>query len=217
MDNVYELISEGIGEELAAGSSDRVPAVTCTIEGDPLTEEDIARYVSKEGSLPAVKSDEKDIASLRARHHQVARLLAAGLSEGLVAELTGYKVAWISTLKNNPSMLELISHYRAPGDQATRAIAEKLRLLADLSLNQIIAKIEAGDADVNQLLAAVKLGADRSNNGPMAKVEHNHIHGLDEEQARRLHESARKVNSGRIIDITAVRKSLPAPELPDAG
>lgn len=208
--NLEENILEGIGEEIAAASSDRVPIVTCTVE-DILHEADLAEYCQRSGNLPAVKSDEKDLSTLRARHHQVARLLATGLPEGVVAELTGYQVSTVSTLKQSPSMLELIAHYRMPGDNATKEIAEKLRLVGDMSLERLIAKIEADEMDNNQLLAAAKLGVDRSNNGPMAKFEHTHVHGLDENQMRRLNDSARKTNAGRIIDIQAVRQSLPAP------
>lgn len=208
---LYESISDDLGQQLANAGQTKVPVVTCTVESE-LSEVDLAEYVEKVGELPATKSDEKDIATLRARHHQVARLLALGLPEGLVATLSGYTVAHISTLKNSPSMIELISHFRAPGDQATRVMSEKLRLLADMSVEQLIAKIAAGDADINQLLAATKLGADRSNNGPMAKVDHSHTHSLNPEQVAQLAQSARKRNAERIIPIEQVRQSLPAPK-----
>lgn len=210
MDGLHENILEGVGELIAEASSERVPIVTCTIE-DVLQPEDLASYCELSGKLPAQKSDEKDIQVIRARHHQVARLLAQGLPEGVVAELTGYEAAYISTLKQAPNMIELVAHYRAPGDNATRAIGEKLRLVGDLSLERIIAKIETDELDVNQLLAAAKLGADRSNNGPMAKIEHKHTHGVDEKQLQRLNDSARQANRERIIPIAEVRKALPAP------
>ena len=211
MDNLYDSISADIGEALAEAGQSKVPAVTCTIE-DELQPEHLAEYVERVGNLPAQKSDEKDLATLRARHHQVARLLALNLPEGLVAELSGYTAAHISTLKNSPAMIELINHFRAPGDNATKIMAEKLRLLADMSIEQLFTKLEAGEVDVNQLLAAVKLGADRSNNGPMSKVAHDHMHSLNEEQVADLAATARRRNAGRIIDITAVRGALPAPK-----
>lgn len=207
----YDMISDEIGEALVEASQTKVPAVTCTIEGE-LTEADLAEYCAQVGDLPATKSDEKDLATLRAKHHQVARLLALGLPEGLIAELSGYTAPYISTLKQSPAMIELVSHFRAPGDNATRVMSEKLRLLADMSVEQLIAKIQAGDADINQLLAATKLGADRSNNGPMAKIDHSHTHSLNPEQVAQLAQSARKRNAERIIPIEQVRQSLPAPK-----
>lgn len=214
MDLAYETISDELGEMLAEAGNSRVPAVTATIEG-VLAPEDIAAYCKRSGSLPAVKSDQKDLGTIRARHHQVARLLAMGMPEGVIASLTGYQAATISTLKQSPSMLELIAHYRAPGNQAIEALGEKLRLIADMSAEQLIAKLETGEVDVNQLLAALKLGADRVGNGPLAKVEHSHLHSLDEEQVKRLTESARKRNADRIIPIEAVRQALPAPQRED--
>jgi hypothetical protein len=210
MDQVFDTdaIAE-LGAEFAAAGNTRIPAVTCTYENE-LSEDDIREYVEKSGDLPAVKSDQKDLAMLRARHHQVARFLAAGLPEGVIATLTDYDAAYISTLKQSPSMLELIAHYRAPGDNAVRIMTEKLRLMADMSVEQIFAKLEAGDLDANQLLAAIKLGADRSNNGPMSKLDISHTHQLDEEQVQRLADTARKRNAGRIIDISAVRQALPS-------
>ena len=53
----------------------------------------------------------------------------------------------------------------------------------------------------------------------MAKVEHEHHFGLDDETVKKLAETARRVNQDRIIDITAVRKQLPSlpNEEPDAA
>ena len=214
MDNaaILEGLDEELGNSFASAGSKKVPIVTCTVEGPPLTEADLAHYVERCGQLPATKSDEKDVQTLRAKHHQVARLLALGLPEGIVANLTGYTESWLTTLKNSPSMVELISHYRAPGDTAARIIAEKLRFLADLSLEKAIEAVQADEFDGNQLLAAIKLGADRSNNGPMSKVEVGVVHSLDEETVQKISETARKKNSSRIIDVEAVRLALPAPQ-----
>lgn len=213
MDNsaaLMDSISEELGAELAAAGQKKVPIVTCTVESI-LAEADLAHYVERSGQLPAVKTDEKDVQTLRAKHHQVARLLAIGIPEGIVSSLTGYSASWITTLKNSPSMVELISHYRAPGDNAAKIIGEKLRMLADLSLEKAIEAVMADEFDANQLLAAIKLGADRSGNGPMSKVEVGHVHSLDEETVQKIAATARKKNSERIIDIQAVRQALPAP------
>jgi hypothetical protein len=206
---LHDSISESLGEELAAASGQRVPVVTATVL-DVLTEADLAAYCEKAGNLPTTqKSHEKDIGSIRARHHQVARLLALGLPESVVANLTGYQAATLSTLKQSPSMLELIEHYRAPGDNAVKVMGEKLRLLADMSLEALIAKAELGELTAQELLAAAKLGADRSGNGPMSKVDVDVTHALDEGLVSALAATARKRNESRIIDVSAVRKALP--------
>jgi hypothetical protein len=219
MNMALDSIGADVGEALRVAGQRKVPMVTCTIEG-ALDETDIAAYCEQVGDLATtVKSDEKDVAVLRARHHQVARLLATGLPEGIVADLTGYEHTYLSNLKLTPSMAELISHYRQPGNQAVELLAEKLRVVADMSIERLIENIEKNDLDNNQLLAAAKLGADRVGNGPLAKVEHAHIHMLDGDQVERLARSAREESRPRIIDVTAVRQTLlPAPEKDeDAG
>lgn len=212
MDNaaIMDAIGESLGDELS-GATGKIPIVTVTIE-DILTEQDIAEYVETVGELETTqKSNEKDVNSLRARHHGVARLLAIGLPEGVVAQMTGYQVGYINTLKQTPSMCELISHYRAPGNQAVADMTEKLRLLSDMSLNQLISKVETNELSIQELLQAVKLGADRSGAGPMQKFEHSHEHRLNDETVAKLAASAREANRGRVIDINSVRKALPAP------
>lgn len=204
-------IEDHLAAELSGGSS-KVPVVTVNIERE-LHPEDLAEYVELNGNLETTqKSDEKDVNSIRAKHHSVARLLAMGLPEGVVASMTNYTPAYISTLKNTPAMLELIAHYRAPGNHAVSEQVEKLRLLGNMSLDQLIARAESGELNSQELLQAAKLGNDRSGAGPMQKIEHNHEHSLNEEQVARLARSAREANKGRVIDISAVRKQLPAPK-----
>jgi len=86
MDNAHsiELLTDEISAELGNALGAKVPVVTCTIE-EVLQPEHIAEYLSKCGNLETTqKSDEKDVASLRARHHSVARLLATGMPEGTI-------------------------------------------------------------------------------------------------------------------------------------
>lgn len=205
-----DLMTDEIGEMLAASAQHKVPIVTCTIE-NVLGPEDIAEYLQASGNLDtAQKSDQKDVSVLRARHHSVARLLATGLPEGIVAELTGFDPAYLSTLKNNPSMIELTNLYRAPGNAAAKLIEEKLRMVGDAALSRILEEMPS--ANMQELIAAAKLGSDRSGNGPQSKVAHEHVHVLDPSKVAALADSARRVSQARIVDVNAVRKQLPAPD-----
>lgn len=65
------------------------------------------------GAEPAVKR-------LRDTHHMVARLFAMGLRPRAVAERTGYSLARISTLRQDPAFEELIACYRQDVDQSWR-------------------------------------------------------------------------------------------------
>ena len=186
---------------------------TATVEY-VLMPEHLAEYVErrKAQALPSQKSDAKDVHVLRARHHQVARLLAAGLPETVVAELTNFDAGYLSVLKNSPSMTELIAHYRAPGNAMIENMAEKLRLLGDASLNVLLQKLEAGELTNNELLQAIKLGVDRSGNGPASTINHNHEHRvIDVAELAQIALKAKETNRSRLIPLAEVRQALPAP------
>jgi hypothetical protein len=207
--STMDLLTEEISAELGNALASKVPAVTCTIE-EVLQPEHIAEYLSKAGQLTTTdKSDEKDVATLRARHHSVARLLASGMPEGVIAEITGYDNAYISVLKSNPSMVELVNHYRSPNNAVVEVIAEKLRTVGHAALNRLSDEIQ--DMDHNSLIAVAKLGVDRSGNGPMSKVAHEHTHLLDPEKIAALADTARRKSADRIVNVSAVRRALPAP------
>jgi hypothetical protein len=205
----FDLLTEEVAAELGNALGPKVPAVTVTVE-EVLLPEHIAEYLGACGKMTTtVKSDEKDVASLRARHHSVARLLAAGMPEGTVADLTNFDAGYISVLKNNPSMIELINHYRAPNNAVVEVIAERLRTVGHAALEKLAEEIP--NMDHHALIATAKLGVDRSGNGPMSKVAHEHTHILDPVKVAALAESARRVNAERIVDVSAVRRALPAP------
>jgi len=209
-----ELMTDEIAAELGNALGPKVPAVTCTIE-EVLQPEHIAEYLARCGNLETtVKSDQKDVATLRARHHSVARLLASGMPEGTVADLTGFDGNYISVLKNNPSMVELVNHYRAPNNAVVEVIAERLRTVGHAALERLAQEIP--EMDHHALIATAKLGVDRSGNGPMSKVAHEHTHILDPVKVAALAESARRQNAERIVSVNAVRRALPAPREPDA-
>jgi hypothetical protein len=215
--STMDLLTEEISAELGNALASKVPAVTCTIE-EVLQPEHIAEYLSKAGQLTTTdKSDEKDVATLRARHHSVARLLASGMPEGVIAEITGYDNAYISVLKSNPSMVELVNHYRSPNNAVVEVIAEKLRTVGHAALNRLSDEIQ--DMDHNSLIAVAKLGVDRSGNGPMSKVAHEHTHLLDPEKIAALADTARRKSADRIVNVSALRRALPAPreDFDDAG
>ena len=62
-----------------------------------------------EGQL--VTSQTPTLARLRGIHHEIARLLATGLSPAEVSACTGYSPSRISTLQADPSFKELLTFY----------------------------------------------------------------------------------------------------------
>lgn len=218
-DDILSCVGDAIAE--TSEPEGRQP-VTCVVEY-ALLPEHLVDYQDQHGNLQSTqKADEKDIQSLRTRHHGVARLLAEGVPEGIVAEISGYDRAYISTLKNTPAMIELISFYRGPKNETAKLIGERLRTVADMSLEHIEKRLsnpdEAAKLTVSDLTAVSKLGFDRSGHGPTSTV-----HNIDEhrlvlpEELTQLNRNARMKNASRIVDVAAVRNILPAPENTDGN
>lgn len=207
-----ESISAEFGESLAAGESSAPPAVTCTIDR-ALLPEDIHAYLDSSGKLTSTqKAAEKDVKSLRAKHHSVARLLAQSVPEGIVAEITGYTPQYVSVLKNNPSMIELIEHYRGPNNEAAKMVGEKLRNVGTMALERLEERIEQDELDDFALLQAAKLGLDRSGHGPQSQVTNVTEHRVVmPEELLRLSREARKRDQEWIVPVSKVREVLPAP------
>lgn len=53
------------------------------------------------------------VKSLRDSHHRVAQAVAAGMSNGQVAETCGLSINRVSQLRGDPSFIELVAHYRS--------------------------------------------------------------------------------------------------------
>lgn len=157
--------------------------------------------------------DPKDLKKLRSKHHSVARMIAGGMQQTMVANLTGYTQGYLSTLLESPSMQELVTLYRAQTGAQLEVIVERYRRIGDAALDELETRLENAEAragmDVHELLSIAKTGGDRSGTGPQHKhhvVNENHI--IDHAELRRRDQAAREGSSSRIIPIAA----LPAPE-----
>lgn len=206
-------ISDDFQRAMEQGSSAPTPAVTVTVER-ALLPEDIRAYIDGSGKLEtAQKADEKDVRTLRARHHGVARLLAQGVPEGIVADMCNYTPQYLSVLKQNPSMIELIEHYRGPNNEAAKLIGEKLRTVGTMALERLEDRIENDELDDFALLQAAKLGFDRSGHGPQSSVHSVTEHRVVmPEELLRLSKEARRRDASHIVSVEAVRAVLPAPQ-----
>lgn len=188
--------------------------VTCTIVR-PLLPEDLAKYLDEHGKLTTTQNlRDRDIKVLREKHHSVARLLAEGVPDSVVAVMAGYTPEYISILKNNPSMVQLIEHYRLPSNEAAKHIGENLRRVAGMAWERIEERIAKDELNSNELLAATKLGYDRSGHGPASSIhEVREHHIIDHAEIARRHAEARKRDQDLIVHPEDVRKALPAPEV----
>ena len=110
-------------------------------------------------------------------HHLVARLLAAGLRPGEVAERAGYSGTRISVLLGDPSFQNLIAEYRREEtiafaltrddyyERATRARNIALRLVEDK-----LADVDPDDVTIRELMGIHDSLADRTGYGKRSTV-----------------------------------------------
>jgi hypothetical protein len=165
--------------------------ITCTVEG--IVElEDLQALIADERPRTPDGASAGDITRIRERHHSVARLIASGMQQSLVASICGYTQPYLSLLLNNPSMEELIGFYRAQHINASEVITSRLRHVALDAVEDLATKLEAGELDPQELLGLAKLGLDRSGHGPQQKtlnVTEHHL--LDHAELTRLNIAAR--------------------------
>lgn len=145
----------------------------------------------EEGGLPT--SEAPTIAKLRGIHHEIAQLLAQGLSETEVSTITSYSLSRISILKRDPSFKDLVAFYQK---QKTEQFADMQKRLATLSLDAIgeIQERLAEKPDsisTSQLIELSKVTLDRAGYSPVAKSQNISV-SMSAEELRELRQAANR-------------------------
>lgn len=145
----------------------------------------------EEGGLPT--SEAPTIAKLRGIHHEIAQLLAQGLSETEVSAITSYSLSRISTLKRDPSFKDLVAFYQK---QKTEQFTDVQKRLATLSLDAIgeIQERLAEKPDsisTSQLIELSKVTLDRAGYSPVAKSQNISV-SMSAEELRELRQAANR-------------------------
>lgn len=91
---------------------------------------------------PSQGSTAPTLQSLRATHHQLAQLLAKGVTEGEASLLTGYSLSRISILQADPTFSELLANYSAQRDLAFADTLERMRVLGLSALDELQERLE---------------------------------------------------------------------------
>jgi len=190
----------------------RPTMTTCTIEG-ALEAEDLRELALGPGDATPDEDNPNDLKKLREKHHHVARLVADGLSQRLIANICGYTESYISILLNAPAMQELVELYRIQNGAAVQIATEKLKTVGLKALEKIESKIESDEMSNLELLSAAKLGLDRSGHGPQSKqalVSEHHI--IDHARLQELNAEARRRNAEYIVPQDDIREAIAAVE-----
>lgn len=118
-------------------------------------------------------SEAPSIARLRQIHHEIARLLACGLTETEVAASTGYSLSRISILKGDPSFKELLAYYAARSEEQFLDVRKRLAILGTDAVAELQDRLDyKPDSLTNtQLIEITKTTLDRAGFSPVSKSE----------------------------------------------
>lgn len=115
------------------------------------------------------------IKALRHQHHQLARLIAGGKRLEDVCLISGYSIAYVSNLKNDPAFKGLISHYEQQVDAIFIDVQERLRALGIHTVEELQARLaeEPNSFANRELMELAELCFDRSGHGKSHTINNN--------------------------------------------
>lgn len=134
----------------------------------------------------------KVVLKLRDSHHRIAMLFASGLRTAEVAAETGYSLSYISNLRGDPSMCDLVAYYHENhvDPEYVKRISSfqgKLARLREIAVDQLLEhaqeSTESGEKlRVRELLSMVGEAADRTGHGKhqVHEVQHTFAARLDQ-------------------------------------
>ncbi len=91
---------------------------------------------------PPVGRPLPELTKIRSAHHGLARLLAKGVAQTEISEITGYTPSRISVLKADPAFQELISYYESNTSEVFVDAGLRLQAIGLLAAEEIQARLE---------------------------------------------------------------------------
>lgn len=89
---------------------------------------------------------EQRLKSVTYQHHQLAQLLARGSAESEVSLITGYSLAYISRIKNDPQFRELLQHYGAKAEAVYVDVLDRMKGVGLTALGKLSERLEEDDS-----------------------------------------------------------------------
>lgn len=152
-------------------------------------------------AAPLPSSKAPSLAKLRQIHHEIARLLASGLSEADVAASTGYSLSRISILKSDPSFKELLAYYSARSEEVFIDVRKRLAMLGTDAVAELQDRLDfKSDSLTNtQLIEITKATLDRAGFNPVAKTESVSVL-LTGEELQKMKQNLGGGNNVRVVE-----------------
>ena len=144
------------------------------------------------------------IQKIRDSHHIIARLISTGMTLREVAENTGYSISRISILRNTPSVIELIEHYRnldtgawLKGRDLYNDQLLRLRMKAARQMEEQLDSADESDEPIplNRLISIMDSTSDRTGYHRKSSTENININ-----YAMNLEKAIARVKSIKVIE-----------------
>jgi hypothetical protein len=157
---------------------------------------------------------------LRDNHHRIARAIASGMSNIDVALACGVTPNRVSAFRSDPSMVELIAHYRSlktadwlkEYDPVIDFLRSNALKAAAMTSDILDAKAEAGEVlPVRELLGIQEIGFDRTGYGKVNKNVNVNVDFAANLEAMRKRSS--RAREPRQIEASAPRPQSPQGEV----
>lgn len=161
--------------------------VPVSVEGVRALEEREIAAVPENWEAPGRGQLAPTVQMLRAKHHEIARLLTVGMSVVEIAEVVGTTPTTVNRLRRTPAFADLLYSYMAQRDAAAVDIGARLKGVAALALDKLAERLEEPaqlmPLDVLQKTAMGLL--DRAGHSPVQKSVNLHA-GVTAEQIREI-------------------------------
>ncbi|RPJ49898.1 MAG: hypothetical protein EHM23_36025 [Acidobacteria bacterium] len=203
MDGIdIEELAAQIGLQLPSARGRKPRELSTRLEvGDPrpLRAEDV---VAPGPQTPLPTSVPPALQKLRSRHHQLAQLLASGLTDFQVSVALGYSLSRISILKGDPTFKELLSYYEKQHEALHLDVQERLIHLGLDSVEVLQHRLDESPDEFSnkELLEVAEMALDRTGHGKSSTV--SVLHGLDEDTHALLKAQHEASKSGRVLNLS---------------
>jgi hypothetical protein len=183
------------------GPADTGPLVHAFVR--PLRPEDLPLL---NAPRPPVKPEGTALKRLGNRHHALARHLAGGMKPEEAAHVTTYAIATVRVLLTNPAFQELIEFYRTDIQREARSNFERLAGLSADAADELQTRLEEEPEklSVGQLIEVIKMGADRTGNGPQSSNVTLNINANLADRMKAAREAARAASQPVTIEGTVL-------------
>ena len=148
------------------------------------------------------------IKRLKQIHHELARLIASGLTMAEVAASTGYSASRISILQKDPSFKGLVDHYKAHRDEIFCDVHKRMATLGLDAADELQERLETNPESfsVGQLTELMKATLDRGGFSPVQKTQSVSM-SVTPEALAKIREKHREATQGQ-VQILASEETL---------